>query len=105
MEPTFDQVRRAVKTALYSRDPFIRAEAAAKLELWGLPATPAALPMVARQIASENEIPLTLDDMDPPFCRSSGDEHQIPDNRYENLELLSKSEHGRLSNERRKGNV
>jgi hypothetical protein len=60
-EPSVNQVRRALKAALYSSDPWQRAEGAAKLESWDLPITPAALPMAARRVAIETEIiPLTL---------------------------------------------
>lgn len=57
-EPSYEQVRRAVKTALYSPDPWKRAQAAAKLELWDLPIAPSALSIAVRREA----IPLTLED-------------------------------------------
>ncbi len=62
-EPSFNQVRKALKTALYSPDPWARAESAAKLEAWELPVTPAALSIAVRRLAAEAEvIPLTLAD-------------------------------------------
>jgi hypothetical protein len=61
-EPSFNQVRRALKAALYSSDPWERAESAAKLEAWELPVTPAALSIAVRRLAVEAEIPLTLAD-------------------------------------------
>ncbi len=59
-EPSFNQVRRALKAALYSSDPWERAESAAKLEAWELPVAPAALSIAVRRLAVESEIPLAL---------------------------------------------
>jgi hypothetical protein len=60
-EPSLNQVRKALKAALYSPDPWEQAEGAAKLESWDLPISPVALPIAVRRLAVEAEIiPLTL---------------------------------------------
>lgn len=59
-EPSVNQVRKALKAALYSPDPWVRAEGAARLEAWDLPIAPAALQIAVRRVMQEQDIPLTL---------------------------------------------
>jgi hypothetical protein len=58
MEPTYNQVLRAVRTALRDRDPLERATAAARLQAWDLPVAPGALQITARRINEAAEIAL-----------------------------------------------
>jgi hypothetical protein len=58
MEPTSNQVLRAVRTALRDRDPLERATAAAWLQAWDLPVAPGALQIAARRINDAAEIAL-----------------------------------------------
>lgn len=60
-EPSVNQVRKVLKAALYSPDPWERAEAAAKLEWWELPVAPAALSIATRRQMQASEIVLALD--------------------------------------------
>ena len=48
-EPTYEQVKTALRKALYSRDPIDRADATTQLAWWGLPASPDALSLAAER--------------------------------------------------------
>jgi hypothetical protein len=62
MEPTFDQVLRAVRMAINSPSPVNRSEAAARLMLWDLPVSPGALQIAAERVRQGGEIALDLPD-------------------------------------------
>jgi len=47
--PNRADVSKAVKIAMHDRDPIIRAEAAARLTLWGFPASAVAIVMAAER--------------------------------------------------------
>jgi hypothetical protein len=47
--PSRADVSKAVKIAMHDRDPIIRAEAAARLTLWGFPASAVAIVMAAER--------------------------------------------------------
>ena len=47
--PNREDVSEAVKIAMHDRDPIIRAEAAARLTLWGFPASAVAIVMAAER--------------------------------------------------------
>lgn len=51
--PSFADVRKAVRAALYSPDPMERSEAAADLILWGLPVDPGAVILAAERLAEK----------------------------------------------------
>ena len=50
--PSRIDVTNAVKSAMYSSDPIKRAEAAARLVLWGYPSSPIAIVMAAERDAA-----------------------------------------------------
>jgi hypothetical protein len=52
-EPTYEEVKIALRKALYSRDPIDRADATTQLAWWGLPANPDALSLAAERMYSE----------------------------------------------------
>jgi len=51
---SLDEVRTAIRRALYGRSPMVRAEAEAQLIGWGLPAEPSALVIAARRDQAES---------------------------------------------------
>ena len=62
-EPSVNRVRKALRAALYSPDPWVRAEAAARLEAWELPIAPAALSIAVRRVMESEAIPLALSEV------------------------------------------
>jgi hypothetical protein len=48
-EPTYEQVKAILRTALYARDPIDRADATTQLAWWGLPASTDALSLAAER--------------------------------------------------------
>jgi hypothetical protein len=48
-DPTYEQVKFALRRALYARDPIDRADATTQVAWWGLPASPDALSLAAER--------------------------------------------------------